>query len=109
MRRGRLSVLSRSNFAPIAMCALMLFRRPYGGASARALPDLSHAIYMMRVLYGGLPCVSSAVGMALAAIKIFGALEPTRDFGENVGREARNAPKVFSRKGWQWPYALVCK
>ena len=44
VRRGRISVLSRSNFAPIVMWALMLFRRPCGDASPRALPDLSYAI-----------------------------------------------------------------
>ena len=85
--------LSRSNFAPIVMRALMPCRRPSGGASARALPDLSHAIRIMRALSGGLTCLSSAAPGASATIKIFGALEPTRDFGESVGRDARNAQK----------------
>ena len=77
----------------------MLGRRPCGGASEWALTDLSHVIHLIRFLSGGFSCLSSARGMVFAMIKIFGALEPMRDFGEGVGRKACNAPKGFSRKG----------
>ena len=95
MRRGRLLILLRSSFAPIVIPALMQCRLPSGGASARVLPDLSRAIHIMRALSGGLTCLLSAAMGVSGTIKISGALEPARNFGESVGREARGARRVL--------------
>ena len=81
-RLGRLLIFVEFKFrayrdtGPYAGCL------PSGGASARVLPDLSPAINIM------------ALGVS-GTIKISGALEPARNFGESVGREARGARRVL--------------
>ncbi len=75
----------------------MQCRLPSGGASARVLPDWSRAIHIMRAIFGGLTCLLSAETGVSGTIKISGALEPARNFGESVGQEARGARRIESK------------
>ncbi|MEC8565977.1 MAG: hypothetical protein VXY46_04965, partial [Pseudomonadota bacterium] len=66
-------------------------------------PNLSRVIRIMRALSGGLTCLLSAETGFYATIKISGALEPARNFGESVGVK-RAVRAGFQSKGM--PMAL---
>tara|TARA_A100001011_G_scaffold90362_1_gene94924 strand:+ start:181 stop:450 length:270 start_codon:yes stop_codon:yes gene_type:complete len=48
--------------------------------------DLLRVTLVMQTMFGGLTCLWSQPWDASSARKISGALEPTRNFGESVGR-----------------------
>ena len=98
--------LLRSNFAPIMMPVLMPCRPPSGVASARVLPDLSRAIHIMQALSGGLICLLSTARGVSGIRKIFGALEPTRNFGESVVSGAARARRVLIERD---AHGLTCR
>ena len=76
------------------MPALMQCRLPSGGASARVLPDLlRHPHYAGLVWRFDLFVVGG--NERFRHNKISGALEPERNFGESVEREARGARRVL--------------
>ena len=84
--------LSRSNFAPTATPAHMPCRPPSGGAFRQAGADLLRATLIMQTMFGGLTCLWSPPWGASSTRKISGALEPTRNFGESVGRGSHARP-----------------
>ena len=96
MRRGRLvlsSPISRRRDARAYAVAGPVAAHQCGAAGCRTIP--------LCALSGGLTCLSSAA-RGFRHNKNFWRPWRTRDFGESVGRDARNA-QGFSRRGWPWP------